>query len=467
MMRFSCSCAAVLACFVTTFIIGYVAGHWADSWRAAFVSLFFLRYTRFFGHILGYWTYRPSPVNPQGHGKDDVTVVLPTVNPHDPGFQECVQTILNNEPSALLVVTVGTELHQQCDKALCGLSETGSRTQVTVSSVPKASKRRQIAHAMPHVKTKITVLVDDHVFWPNYEFLSHLCAPFDDGKNVGAVTTCERVRRTTPGELSWASLVNFIACNYLERHNWELQASNALDGGVFVIPGPTCAFLTSFLADEERMRRFCTERFFFGLLGSDGLNADDDNFLTREVTRAGLKICYQDTTDPTDPQQVLMETTLGEWPKFHKQLLRWSRTTFRSNPALLQDGDFLKRYLWSYFMVYLASLLNFAIFWDSMLIASLAMSNLGGFAIFLLVVWLVFTKTIKLIPHLRRHPKDIWLMPFQIIFGYYHSVIKFWAMVTFWDCAWSGRSLDQLGEQGNTEEMGIDSVSEQSYPDKE
>lgn len=45
-------------------------------------------------------------------------------------------------------------------------------------------------------------------------------------------------------------------------------------------------------------------------------------------------------------------------------------------------------------------------------------------------IWLLFTKTVKLIPHFIRHPTDIRFLPASIIFGYIHGVINLYALLT-------------------------------------
>lgn len=44
--------------------------------------------------------------------------------------------------------------------------------------------------------------------------------------------------------------------------------------------------------------------------------------------------------------------------------------------------------------------------------------------------WLVFTKVVKLAPHLYRYPMDIRFIPVAIVFGYLHGLIKIYALLT-------------------------------------
>ncbi|KAF4973951.1 hypothetical protein FZEAL_9098 [Fusarium zealandicum] len=424
-----------------------------DIWTRVFCTIFALRYTRLVGHVLGSWIYRPSEKQPDpAFGRSDVTVILPTIDPHGPDFEECVTSIMSNHPAAILVVTVGAELRSQCKEVLENLRDEVPHIEMAVSALSEPGKRRQVAHAAPKIGTAITVLADDHVFWPD-TFLPSVLAPFEN-ESIGMVATKKRVRRTTAGEWSWPSIVNFIACNYLQRHNWELRASNAIDGGVFVISGRTAVYRTDFLREGDMLERFCNEKFFFGLFGGgQGLGPDDDNFLTREAMKKGWLISFQDTEEAT------IETTLGEWPKFQGQLLRWARTTFRSNPVMLRDVRFIYQYSWSAFMVYWAGMLNFALLWDTLLIFTLVKSSGTRAAeVILLLCWMFWTKTVKIIPHLLQHPSDFPLMVCQVLFGYAHSFFKLWALLTFWDCDWSGRNLDEVN--ANEEQARLDTSFE-------
>ncbi|KAK7431378.1 hypothetical protein QQZ08_002149 [Neonectria magnoliae] len=421
-----------------------------DSWNCVFWTVFTVRYTRLVGHAIGFWYYRPSEIRPDpSFSRRDVTVILPTIDPNGPDFEGCIRSILANRPAVVLVVTVGAQLRDECQAMLENLGHDREQTRVAVTALPEPSKRRQIAHAMPVVETDMTILADDHVFWPSENFIPSVLAPFKNSR-VGAVATKKHVCRTTPGQWAWPSIVNFIACTYLERHNWELRASNTIDGGVFVVSGRTAVYRTALLKDPDVLQRFCNEKFFFGLFGGGkGLGPDDDNFLTRDLMKKRWLIRFQDTEDAT------IETTLGTWPKFRDQLLRWARTTFRSNPVMLRDLSFVGRYPWTTFMVYWTGIVNFALAWDIVLIFTLVKSHGTRWAeIILLLSWLFWTKVVKLVPYFCSHPADFPLVVCQVTFAYVHSFIKLWALVTFWDCDWSGRNLNEVN--ANNEQAELD-----------
>jgi len=41
-----------------------------------------------------------------------------------------------------------------------------------------------------------------------------------------------------------------------------------------------------------------------------------------------------------------------------------------------------------------------------------------------------FTKVVKLVGLFRKNPRDIVFLPVSIVFGYFHGLIKLWALFT-------------------------------------
>ncbi len=234
-----------------------------------------------------------------------------------------------------------------------------------------------------------------------------------------------------------------LGATYLCRHNFEIRATNSVDGGVFVVSGRTCAMRTQILKHPEFLPGYTNEKFFFATFGP--LSPDDDNYNTRFAVRHGWKIKIQYTDD------ALMETTLGvEHPlciKYLGQCQRWARTTWRSNLcSLITDRTVWASQPYCVYAVYLTSLTNFAAVTDPLLIylftrcpAYNAPFTLAG-----LVCWILFTKIVKVFDYFRRHPQDIPLFPAYLGFAYFHSLIKLWTLLTFWDCTWSGRQLENI-----------------------
>jgi hypothetical protein len=420
-----------------------------------FWFLFAFRYLRLIVHIISYlFIYKPSPVPGLGFGsyaRLDCTVIIPTVDPTNKDFLECLESILVNVPRALILSTAGRRNARICQEILDSFQRPyGDFTEMTVVRSDIPNKRRQLAAAIPNVTTKITLLVDDHVFWPTGVFLPAVLAPFED-PDVGCVGTRKIVRREYNGVFK--SFLNFLGCTYLARHNFELTATNAIDGGVFVVSGRTSVLRTEILQDPAFLEGFINEMFCFGKLGP--LNADDDNFITRWLVSHGWKIKFQNTKDAT------IETTLGESPKLFSQIRRWARTTWRSNSAsLFIDGTVWSVQPWCVYAVYITSFVNFALFYDAALLYSLYNTTSFGHnstAMYILCAWIFASKMVKLIPHFIRCPFDILMIPAYILFAYAHSFIKLYALFTFWKITWGGRNLNALADD---EDDGIPYIAD-------
>ncbi|KAL6251974.1 hypothetical protein RBB50_002184 [Rhinocladiella similis] len=417
--------------------------------NSPFIALFIFRYLRLIVHIISFWCYKHSPTPAiRTITERDVTVIIPTVEPTNHDFRECLSSVLMNGPATVHIVTVGPELLRTTSEIVAPFIPRYPSTGIKISSIVQANKRKQIAHVLPRVETSLTVLVDDHVFWPSGGFLSTTIAPFENPA-VGAVGTNKRVRRHNH-PFGLTSFFNVLGALYLERHNFEIRATNALDGGVFVISGRTCAYRTQILQSPEFLRGYLHETFFFSRFGP--LNADDDNYITRAVVNGGWKIKIQYNAD------AMIETTVGTYPKFLSQCLRWARTTWRSNPASLRSWTLWRAQPWCVYAVYLTSFVNFALFYDAALFWTLSRSdfargvdNNNNYAYMILGGWIFATKMVKLVSYFRRHPWDLVYLPGCIAFAYFHSLIKLYALCTFWVTAWGGRDLASIA-RGSTPE---------------
>lgn len=414
-----------------------------------FLFLFAFRYLRLLVHIIAFWLYRPAPIpNCRSVTEKDVSVIIPTVEPDNPDFTECLASVLENHPAAIHIVTVGTSKLHLTKAIVAPFCAAHPDIAIHVSATNIANKRQQVAHALPNIRTAITVLVDDHVFWPSTNFLRTAIAPFENPA-VGAVGTNKRVRRAnTP--FGFASFWNVLGALYLERHNFEIRATNTVDGGVFVLSGRTCAYRTEILQDAGFLAGYVNERFFFGKFGP--LNADDDNYITRQVVSRGWKIKIQYTEDS------MIGTTLGVsgYRKFLSQCLRWVRTTWRSNSAsLFTDRTVWRSQSWCVYAVYLTSFVNFALFYDAALFLTLMRTDFSSpNALKALGMWIFVSEMVKITPYFLRHPTDLVYLPGYFAFAYFHSLIKLYAGLTFWVTAWGGRDLEKINQVASGQDDG-------------
>jgi cellulose synthase/poly-beta-1,6-N-acetylglucosamine synthase-like glycosyltransferase len=354
-----------LFAFVLLILLRGALIKWVDVPAPAltvFLSLFWFRYLRLIVNLVAFLKSKPFPVfEKHTLTSADVSVIIPTVDANNKEFPECIRSICQNMPHKIFVVTPSLESMDTAARICRPLIEPfGIPVEFLQAGI--TNKRVQLANSLSLVRTEIAVLADDHVFWPR-TFLRSILAPFAI-PSVGSVGTVKRVRREPLGP-GWSNdFFNFLGCLYLERHNFDLLASNFMDTSVFVISGRTSAHRARILKDENFLEGFCNESVFFGWFGP--LNADDDNFIVCWMVRHGWDIVFQSGQDAT------METTLGEAARFQSQCLRWVRTTWRSNSAsLFTDRSVWRRQPWGVYTIHLTSLVNFALFYDAALFFSL------------------------------------------------------------------------------------------------
>lgn len=401
----------------------------------AFWSLFVFRYFRLVVNIVSYLAYKPSPIPADpSYTSRDITVLIPTVDNND-AFINCVRSVCANIPAHLFVTTVGQEMRDAIDRSLQQVRIGFPTVDIQVHNIEVANKRRQLDAVIPLIETQLTSMVDATVVW-GPRFLTSALAPLEDPK-ICLVGTNKRVRRTNGAGIA-ASIWNFIGCLYLERHNFEVRAQNAISGEVFVISGRTSVIRTAVIQDPTFRVGYVNETFFLGTLGP--LAADDDNFIVRWVLKQGGGIKFQ-----YDDDARIDIAPMGEFPRFLSQCLRWARTTWRSNPAALRISHVWTNQPYSLYSIYLASFLNFALIIDPLLVCLLYHTNYVSDSswsnMWLLVSWILCSKMVKLIAYFWREPRDLLLFPCYVLFAYYHSLIKLWALLTFWDVSWSGRDL--------------------------
>ena len=382
------------------------------------------RYFRLVINLISFWTFKPIPIpeNPTLYPKD-VTVILPTLDGEGEELERTIQSIMKNEPRVLILVTVDENLHKA--QATVDKMPANEHGRLRCMSIKQANKRRQMARAIPEVETEIIVFADDDVDWPR-NLLQYLLAPFEE-QRYGGVVTCQRLRRAENPTFS-QRIYGFLGALYLERRNFDCAATTHIDGGMPCISGRTCAYRTSILQDINFTNGFTNEKWWFGQYQ---LNADDDNFITRWMVNHGHQTYMQYSPDC----EVL--TTLEDNPKFLKQCLRWARSNWRSNlTSIFAERNIWTRQPWSTYAVQITTLSPPAIVGDVALVWLLWLGTAEwphGQAIkamYMLVAWMIFSKFIKLITHFVRYPVDVFLWPVSILFGWFHGLIKYYALAT-------------------------------------
>ncbi|RXW15837.1 hypothetical protein EST38_g10018 [Candolleomyces aberdarensis] len=392
----------------------------------------FYRYLWYCIRLIAAWTYRPVPLpeNPTYVASEDVTIIVPTIDAGEE-FKEAAHSWLVGKPKEILIITE--------EKMLGPLQDLANQVdpeRIRVLTVPFANKRLQMSHGIKNTTTDIIVFADDDAIWPP-TLLPYTLACFEDQK-VGGVGTSQRVQPVGDRMTVWEVLAAFR----LTIRNIEISCSTHIDGGIPCLSGRTAAYRTVILKDPEFLHGFTHDYW----LGKYQLNSGDDKFLTRWMVSHGWNTYVQ-----CCPEAELLSTMKPNW-RFLKQVLRWTRNTWRSDMRSL----FMERHVWTSHP-YVAfsmvdklfnplTLLAGPVFVSVLIYKSTIPTDQGGYhlpwwnIIASYVVWLTATRTLKLFPHLWHRPQDIIHVPAFILFGYYFAIMKVYALFTLHETGWGTRA---------------------------
>jgi hypothetical protein len=171
------------------------------------------------------------------------------------------------------------------------------------------------------------------------------------------------------------------------------------------------------------------------------LNADDDNFVTRWLVSHQWKTWIQ-----YNPQCEI-ETTLENNPKFLYQCSRWARSNWRSNyTSFFIEMHVWRQQPWCTYALHLTTFTSLTIIFDPLILlltyfaAPTSENYSSWFFIYLQLIFMFCIKNVKLIGLYRRNPIDVIYFPVSFLFGYFHSLIKVYALFTLKVTSWGSRA---------------------------
>ncbi|KAJ3052359.1 hypothetical protein HK097_006454 [Rhizophlyctis rosea] len=391
--------------------------------------------------VLAYCLYKP--LQPRRHPRykphRDVTIVVPTIDSGEE-IKLAIRTWLKSDPYGIIFVTIPSAFD-----ALEGLAREvdPQKNKIKVITVKKPNKRCQMVAGANHVKTEITVFCDDDVLWPE-TMLKWMLAPFED-KQMGGVGTSQAVLPVRKRFTIWEVLAAFR----ISMRNIEIVSTTYIDGGVCCLSGRTAAYRTKILRDPDFQWKF-THEFW---LGKYHQHSGDDKFLTRWLHSHAYKSFIQ-----ACPEAELQSTFKDNW-RFLKQLLRWTRNTWRSDFRSL----FSERYIWSRHPFVAFTMLDKIFNPITLLAGPITVTYLctrpdRTLPIWTVIVsyllWLTITRLIKYMPHFVKRPQDVIAIPVWLIFNIYFAIMKIYCLCTLHITDWGTRAgADDTHDEG--EDMAI------------
>ncbi|MCU1436864.1 MAG: glycosyl transferase [Pseudarthrobacter sp.] len=287
-------------------------------------------------------------------------------------------------------------------------------------------KRSALGVGMRMARFDILVLTDSDTWWEP-GLLANVQMPFAD-PTVGAVGTHQTVyqRDTSVWRRIADWLVNVRYLDYVPAMG-RAGAVPCISGRTAVYRRSAVMGLIEHLENEYFMGRRCI--------------SGDDGRLTWLVLASGYKTVHQSSARA-------LSMFPASFRAFMKQRIRWSRNSYRCYLTAAAKG-----WLWQVPFVTKVTVLQIIL---TPLTMGLTMFYLifnrldpTPFGVAAAVCWLLLGRGIRGISHLRRHPKDILILPVLAVTVILVALpIKLYAFATMNKQGWLTRHADTLGGDG-------------------
>lgn len=341
-----------------------------------------------------------------------VSVVVPVYNENPRVFARALASWRDNGVTEIVAVVDYTDT--ACRAVFRRFRWTYPQARLIVTRVP--GKRPALAEGIRAARGEIMALVDSDTLWAESMLERALC-PMADSR-IGGVTVRQVVWR--PQTLAQRLYAMQQTLRFLE----EYPFLTAIDGStVHCLSGRTALYRRAALLPV--LQEMVHETFW-----GEPVISGDDKRLTYLVEARGWRVAYQRNAVVCTPG----EAHLG---KFLKQRLRWARNSWRADLRALSQPWTWRR---PYFALYLLdrALQPLALLMGPIYAAASLALGLWQPALFLVAWWHV-SRTIRLLPHLRRHTRDVALVPAYVVFNFYFALLKLYALFTLNQQGWITR----------------------------
>lgn len=363
------------------------------------------------------YRYEPIPISKIPY-RATLSVVTPVYNEDPELFHRGLTSWKENGVDEIIAVIDATD--KRCIETFNTFKKTFPKSTLIVTEEP--GKRPALARGIEAAQGEILALVDSDTIWDPH-IRDILLAPFAD-KTVGGVTTRQRVLSPkTPAERLFAIR---LTLRYLHEFPYLAVVGNAFN----CLSGRTAVYRKTALVpvvDEMLHETFLGKKCISG----------EDKRLTSLVMRDGWKLRYQKNASVYTMGMPLLS-------KFFKQNLRWSRNSWRTDLRMIFSSWVWKREpLFGYHLID-RSIQPFTLLLGPIfLTVSILLQHWTAASI--LLAWILGSRAVKLWPHLKESPGDIFTLPLFVFSQYYLAILKIYALLTLdyqsWITRWHTQRL--------------------------
>ena len=337
-----------------------------------------------------------------------MSIITPVYNEDPITFNLALRSWEKNSPDEIIAVI--DERDKDCIRVFKEFGK--NRPWIKLIVTTKPGKRQALADGILEAKNSIVALVDSDTLW-DINIKQKLLAPFSD-PSIGGVTPRNHPVKC---ESIWEKMTDVF---WDMRNYYDLPSQTAMG-----------SFLTCLTGRTSLYRRYLIlpkiDEFLNEILLGRRKESGEDKCLTRLIQKDGWKTYYQSTA-------VIYSVAPSEFKTFVSQRLRWTRNSHNSDLVSLLDG-------WPWKHPYLAFCMidrfttTFTMFIGPIFMGISIYFNEWIIALSILTLWIV-GRGIKILPHLRRRPDDIFLVPVFVAMNFFMALIKLYALITIREQKW-------------------------------
>jgi cellulose synthase/poly-beta-1,6-N-acetylglucosamine synthase-like glycosyltransferase len=351
--------------------------------------------------------YRPIDVQPCS-SRPSLCIITPVYNENPQIFKRALDSWEANSPDEVIAVIDRSD--KNCIEVYKEFSRNKKWAKLLVTA--KRGKRQAIVDGVLASNSKIVALVDSDTVWAS-GITRDLLAPFSDPLIAGVTPRNHPLRRST----IWQKMTDIF---WDIRNYYDLPSQTAMGSALTCLTGRTSLYRREILLPK-------LDEFLNEILLGKRKESGEDKCFTRLVQREGWKTYYQMTA-------VIYSAAAPDFETFLSQRLRWTRNSHNSDLVSLLEGWAWKRPYLAFYMVD-RFISTFTLFLGPIFFGVAIYLNQWVVALAILCLWIV-GRGIKILPHLKRYPQDLFLLPIFVAVYFLIALIKLYALVSIREQKW-------------------------------
>jgi cellulose synthase/poly-beta-1,6-N-acetylglucosamine synthase-like glycosyltransferase len=349
--------------------------------------------------------YKPMP---EGSYRSTMSVVTPVYAEDPATFGLALRSWDRNRPDEIIAVI--DKRDKDCIRVFQDFCKTRPWAKLIVT--PKPGKRQALADGILEAKGEIVALADSDTIW-DFKIKDKLLQPFSNPVIGGVTPRNHPVKRQS----LWEKMTDVF---WDMRNYYDLPSQSAMGSVLTCLTGRTSLYRREILL--PRLNEFLNE-----ILLGKRKESGEDKCLTRLIQRDGWKTYYQSSA-------VVYSVAAPDFRTFITQRLRWTRNSHNSDLVSLLDG-------WAWRHPYLAFYMidrfisTFTLFLGPIFLGFSLYYHQFTVTLAILALWMV-GRGVKILPHLKRRPDDIFLVPVFVAINFLMALVKLYALITIREQKW-------------------------------